>query len=141
LKTLTWGSNKEELTQKVTVRCVYFNPVKTALRQKMGTICKLSDDMINVRMGHSFWNPKNDIPDDSRSQTVSDMKGHFTRPNGSLEKAPFPCTSRGLATGMTYLSDCGRSVLLAGNCVLFPTFHGLVVISPIFPCGQVTIAP
>lgn len=102
---------------------MYFNTAKAALRQNTGTIYKLGDDMINIGMGHGFWHPENDIPDDSRSQPISDMKGHFTRRNGFTEKTPFPCTSRGLAARVAYLSDRGRTMLLAGICIFFPKFQ------------------
>lgn len=105
------------------MRCVYFNTCEAAPRQNTGTIHKLGDDARNIGMGHSFWHPKHDVPDNSRHQPISDIKGYFTRRNGFPKKAPFTCTSRRLAARMAYLSDRGRTVLLTGICILLPSMQ------------------
>lgn len=61
---------------------MYFNAAKAAQRQYTGTIYKLGDDMIDIRMRHSFRSSENDVPDHVCNQPASDIEGNLTRRNG-----------------------------------------------------------
>ena len=110
------------------MRCVNLNAREATVRQCASTIYKLGDNMIYISTGHGFWHPKSEIPDDGCSQPITNMKRNLTRRNRFPKYASFTCSSRGLAAGVAYLSDRGRTVLLASICILLPRLKWLIIL-------------
>ena len=136
---LAWVKRCGRLTQKIAVCCMYFNTAKAALSQYTGTIYKLGDDMIDIRIRYSFRGSKNDIPDHVCNQPISDIERHLTWCNGFPKKTPFTCTPRGLAARVADLSNRGRAMLLACTCILLPSIQCLALF-PILTGSQITVA-
>jgi hypothetical protein len=114
-----------ELTKKITVRGMYLNTTEAALRQHTSTVHKLSDDMINVGLGHRPGRPENNIPDNTCGHPSPHVQRDRTGRNCLRKEAPFTCTPWGLATRVAYLRNGRRAMALTDICILLPRIQEL----------------
>jgi hypothetical protein len=112
-----------EHTKKITVRSMNFNTAKPTLRQHTSTVHKLTDDMIDVGLGHRPGTPKNNVPDNTCGNSIPHVQRDRTWRNCLAKDAPFTCTSGGLAPRVADLSNGRRTMFLTGLCIFIPSIE------------------